>query len=118
MARTLVTDDRYRELFAEQERMGLSYDELAERAGVKASTLRWKKSALKRKARGTSADATIAPTLLPVRVRPAAGGFALEEGSTSPYEVRLNSGRALRVPRGFEIREVHALVCVLEGVSC
>jgi hypothetical protein len=120
MAKVGVTDERYKELFAEQERLSLSYDELAARAGVKASTLKWKKSALKRMARRHGAATPVVPAFLAVRVRPGAGagGIVVEEVPASPYEVRLGSGRVLRVPRGFEAREVHALVCVLEAVPC
>ena len=123
MAKEGLSEERYRELFAERERLGLSYEELAARAGVKASTLRWKKSELKRAARSEGAGvASTVPTLLPVRIRARAVAHAhavvVEEVAPSPYEVRLVSGRVLRVPRGFEAREVHALVCALEAVPC
>jgi transcriptional regulator with XRE-family HTH domain len=121
MAKEGLSDERYRELFAERERLRLSYEELAARAGVKASTLRWKKSALKRAARSENANVeSTVPTLLPVRIRAGAVARAVvvEEVAPSPYEVRLVSGRILRVPRGFEAREVHALVCALEAVPC
>lgn len=78
-------------------------------------------SALKRAARSESASlASAVPTLLPVRIRAGAVARAVvvEEVAPSPYEVRLVSGRILRVARGFEAREVHALVCVLEAVPC
>lgn len=116
-----ITDEKYRELFAEQDRLGLSYDELAGRAGVKASTLKWKKSALKRPRRTrTSSGAEPTPEFLPVRVRAEAAGrgVVVEAVPERPYEVQLGSGRVLRVPRGFQPHEVHALVCVLEAVPC
>jgi hypothetical protein len=53
-----------------------------------------------------------------IRAGAVARAVVVEEVAPSPYEVRLVSGRILRVPRGFEAREVHALVCALEAVPC
>ena len=115
------TVKRYRGLLAQQERERLSVEAVAARAGVKASTLTWWKSELKRRARerGEAEAKVEAKTLVPVTIREVEPA-AIVTSATLPiaYEVVLGGGRVLRVPRGFEAAEVRALVRALETVPC
>src|SRR5438128_2424441 len=108
------TEKKYRELLEQQGREGLSREEAAARAGVKPSTLTWWRSQLKRLDRERSSPAETGGTsLLPVTIRDAAPTTCVVRPSLSAaYEVVLGRGRVLRVPRGFDASEVHALVSV------
>jgi hypothetical protein len=112
-----ATQKKYRELLAQQERDGLSRKEVAARAGIKPSTLTWWGSELKRLDRERAeADAA---RLMPVTIREvAATAGTAPPASPDFYEVVVGGGRVLRVPRGFEAAEVHALVRVLEKAPC
>lgn len=112
------TEKKYRELLAQQEREGLSREEIAAQAGIKPSTLTWWRSELKRRAREHGRAEANTAALVPVTIREVAPTTCVVRATTPvTYEVVLGR-RVLRVPRGFEAAEVHSLVRVLEAASC
>lgn len=94
---------RWRRLAAEQERSGLSPAEFAARHGFKVATLYWWRSRLKRIDRTT-------PRIVPIELVGEAQGGASE----AVFELELRGARVLRVPRGFDERELLRLIGVLE----
>lgn len=111
-------EKKYRELFAQHTREGLSLEVIAARAGIKQSTLVWWRSELARRDRERGRVEAKAATLLPVTVRDAEPAPRVRPAPSGHYEVALNGGRVLRVPRGFDAAEVHSLVGLLEAARC
>ena len=115
------TEKKYRELLAQQEREGLSREEIAARAGIKPSTLNWWRCEIGRRDRERKKAEKTAPVLVPVTVREEAAPKtkAVDRAATSGrYEVVLAGGRVLRVPGVFDGGELLALVRLLETGSC
>lgn len=96
----------YESVLEEQEQSGLSVTEFAEEIGVTASTLYQWRRRLTTPSRRTGG---VASGL--VRVQVARGGEALR----GTLVVRLNSGRGIEVPRGFDPEELSRLIEVLEA---
>lgn len=104
-----ATERRYRELFAEQERSGLSLRAFARERGIPAGTLSFWKHKLRRRDATQACDEPndqCTPRFLPVRVTP------LSSVSAGPgaYELVLGGSCVLRLPRDFEVERVAALV--------
>ncbi len=94
---------RWRRLVAEQELSGQTPAEFAARRGFKAATLYWWRSRLKRVERTM-------PKIVPIEVVCQTHGGASE----TVFELELRGGRVLRVPHGFDERELARLIGVLE----
>ena len=79
---------------------------VARQLGVKASTLKWWKSELKRRDR----DRTFLPVKVVDAPRPAA--------RVLPFEIEHPTGSLIRVPPGFEGDDLTRLVRALEHARC
>lgn len=95
---------RWRRLVAEQERSGLAPAEFAARRGFKAATLYWWRSRLKR------VEHTL-PRIVPIAITESTSTV---RAARAEFELELRGGRVLRVPRGFDERELARLIGVLE----
>lgn len=103
---------RYREterneIVTEYKTSGLSQASIASRHGISATTLQnWLR------ARREAQSEESSPKLLPVRIVPGNG----EDASPfePAFEITLKSRRRLRVPSGFDPKEVRLLVGILE----
>jgi transposase-like protein len=116
----------WRRTMAEHARSGLSIAELCRRCGLTPWTFRWWRQELARRDRQATTDrADQAPdpstelvlgsASLPVRVE-------LDEPEpppeTTPVEIVLPAGPAVRVKRGFDPRTLDAVLAVLEARRC
>ena len=112
---------RYRKILKEHER-GVSLTTLARRHGLKRSTLVWWKWQLGRRDRDRRSrrlrKAKGVPQLVPVRFEPTSAAAPPRDPNTERFEVLLRSGRAVRVPPGFDDGELGRLVRVLEADAC
>ncbi len=100
----------YAEALAEQASSGLSVADYAEEIGVTASTLyQWRR----RLAQGEGCDRARSPFgLVEVAIEEERGRA---EGKAEHLVVRLEGGRRIEVPGGFDDAELRRLVTVLES---
>lgn len=96
---------RWRGLIAEQERSGESVAGFAERRGLCAATLYWWRSRLRR-----GQDGALKLAAVEIVASPRSDATVLG----SHFEIECRGGRRLRVPSGFDERELARLVAALE----
>lgn len=109
---------RYRQLFAKR-RKGESLRAFAARVGVAQGTLAWWGHELRCRGAARERRGRESPALLPVRVVAAAATPCAPSADAGGYEVVLAGGRrVLRVPAGFDVAAVRALVMAVEGAPC
>ena len=102
----------YEALIAKQLKSGLSVSAFARREGVPTSTLfQWKRRLRGKKLGARAASSKTKRRLLPVRVAKARTGVV---SAGAEFEVKLRSGREIRVPRDFDPGALRALIEVLE----
>lgn len=99
---------RWRALIAEQERGGEGVARFAERRGLCAATMYWWRSRLRR---GQDESVKLAA------VEIVASPVSRESVSGSHFEIECRGGRRVRVPSGFDERELTRLMAALER-SC
>ena len=102
--RTVGAEARWRTLIAAQERSGLSVAEFADRRGLKAATLYWWRSRLRRGERPE-------PRIVSVELFDSQAESVRE---ARHFELELAGGRRLRVPQHFDADELARLIAVLE----
>lgn len=102
---TKTTEAKWRRLIAAQSKSGLTVREFAAAEGIRAATLYWWRSKLRRDRR----DVT---KLVPVEVVER-GSDLDSRGSTDGFELHVDGVMTLRVPTGFDEAELRRLIRAL-----
>lgn len=108
-AQSTAREREVAEALAEAEQRGDDYAAVGRRLGIQESTVRWWASQIRCRAtrrEEASPSRALAPSFVEVQVasvRPAPG-----------FEAVLHGGREIRIPLGFDARELGRLVHVLE----
>lgn len=106
--------DAMRDLIRRWESSGLSQRAFAEQEGVTSSTFQyWRRRVLRERGRKARSERARPVPLSPVRIIPDAA--RAPESSSPAFELRTPGGLAVRVPVGFDERELVRLLEVVAG---